>query len=134
MRLRILLDGSSHGNPGPSGIGIIILNEDGKELARIREYVGIRTNNEAEYLALIRAIELAIELGAEEVELFSDSKLLVKQVSGEYRVRDEGLGKLHGKVLELMERIRARLIHVGREENEEADRLANQAAKSGGRS
>lgn len=128
MRLKIFFDGSSHGNPGPSGIGVIILDETGRVLDKLEEYAGIRTNNEAEYLALIKALEKALELGAGDVELYSDSELLVKQINGEYSVKSENLRNLHRKAVELMGKLNARLTHVKREKNREANKLANKAA------
>ncbi|MCS7126479.1 MAG: ribonuclease HI family protein [Aigarchaeota archaeon] len=127
MKLKIFFDGSSHGNPGPSGIGLIIYDKDGREISRFSDYIGFKTNNEAEYLALIKSLEIAIRLGVSEVELYSDSELLVKQMNGEYKVRDEKIVKLHSIAQELMKKLKVRLIHIDREENREADRLANKA-------
>ncbi|MCX8192572.1 MAG: ribonuclease HI family protein [Nitrososphaeria archaeon] len=127
MKLKIFFDGSSHGNPGPSGIGLIIYDKDGREISRFSDYIGFKTNNEAEYLALIKSLEIAIRLGVSEVELYSDSELLVKQMNGEYKVRDKKIVKLHSIAQELMKKLKVRLIHIDREENREADRLANKA-------
>lgn len=125
MKLKIFFDGSSQGNPGPSGIGVIVYDQEGREISRYSEYVGLRTNNEAEYLALIKSLEIAKSLGIVEVELYSDSELLVKQINGEYRVRDEKILKLYTIAQDLMKRLKVKLTHINREENREADRLAN---------
>ena len=130
MKLKIFFDGSSHGNPGPSGIGVVVYNQDFVEVARFSEYVGVRTNNEAEYLALKKALEIALQLDAEEVELYSDSELLVKQISGEYNVKNKNLLNLHREVQELMEKVKVKIMHIDREENKLADKLANEAAEN----
>ena len=118
------------GNPGPAGIGVVIYG-DGQVLGRVSRSVGVKTNNEAEYLALIYALKRAVKMGVEEVELISDSKLLVKQLRGEYRVRSPRLKSLHRKASRLTSMIpMLKIIHVGRGENREADRLAKRAAKA----
>jgi len=127
MKLKIFFDGSSHGNPGPSGIGIIVYDENLREVTRFSEYVGFRTNNEAEYLALKKSLEIALELGVDEVELYSDSELLVKQINKEYHVRNEKLSRLYREIQDFMKFIKVKMIHVNREENREADKLANEA-------
>ena len=126
--LKIFFDGSSHGNPGPSGIGIIVFDEFGRVLDKFSKFIGFRTNNEAEYHALIEALRRAMQLGAERVELYSDSELLVKQVKGVYSVRDEKLKRLHLKCLQLLKNFKEyKIAYVPRELNMEADRLANEA-------
>ncbi|MEN2975322.1 MAG: ribonuclease HI family protein, partial [Candidatus Caldarchaeales archaeon] len=105
--------------------GVIVYDQEGREISRYSEYVGLRTNNEAEYLALIKSLEIAKSLGIVEVELYSDSELLVKQINGEYRVRDEKILKLYTIAQDLMKRLKVKLTHINREENREADRLAN---------
>lgn len=130
MKLKIYFDGSSHGNPGPAGIGIVIYNENFGEITKFSEYVGFRTNNEAEYLALKKSLEVALQLEVDEVELYSDSELLVKQINKEYNVRDEKIKKLYREIQELMKNIKKiKIMYVSREENKEADRLANEAAE-----
>ena len=126
--LKIFFDGSSHGNPGPSGIGIIILDEFGMVLDKFSKFIGFGTNNEAEYHALIEALRRAIQLDAEKVELYSDSELVVKQVKGIYSVRDEKLKRLHLKCVELLKNFKEfEIKYVPRELNTEADELANEA-------
>ncbi len=132
MKLKIFFDGSSHGNPGPSGIGIIVYDEDFREVTRFSEHVGVRTNNEAEYLALKKSLEIALKLSADEVELYSDSELLVRQINREYHVRNEKLSRLYREIQDLTKNIKVKMIHVSREENREADKLANEAAENPG--
>ena len=126
--LKIFFDGSSHGNPGPSGIGIMVFDESGRVLDKFSKFIGFGTNNEAEYHALIEALRRAVKLGAERVELYSDSELLVRQVKGVYSVRDEKLKRLHLKCLQLLKNFKEyKIAYVPRELNVEADRLANEA-------
>ncbi|MEM0452312.1 MAG: ribonuclease HI family protein [Nitrososphaerota archaeon] len=129
-KLKIFFDGSSHGNPGPSGIGIVVYDECGREVLEFSEYVGVKTNNEVEYLALIKALEIALKLGASEIALYSDSELIVKQMKGEYAVRDVKLKELYEKAVKLMEKIKINIIHISREENVLADKLADKAASN----
>jgi len=126
--LKIFFDGSSHGNPGPSGIGIIVFDESGRVLDKISSFIGFGTNNEAEYRALIEALRKALHLGAEKVELYSDSELVVNQIRGVYSVKDEKLKRLHLKCVELLKNFKEyEISYVPRELNAEADRLANEA-------
>ncbi len=121
-------DGASLGNPGPSGIGIVI--EAGGRSIEISEHIGAATNNVAEYSALVRGLEELRKLGAEEVAVRLDSELIVKHIKGEYRVRNEGLKPLYRKALGLIKSFRKFSIeHVPREENKQADRLSKQGAK-----
>jgi ribonuclease HI len=130
-KLRIFADGCSRGNPGPAGIGYLIFDEDGRLVSRKWRHVGVRTNNEAEYLAAIEALREALALGASEIELFSDSELLVKQIKGEYSVRSGRLAPLHEELMKLARSFeRLTVVHVERDENREADRLAKLAASS----
>jgi len=124
----ILCDGSSRGNPGPAGIGFIIKDPGGKVIEKRSEFIGIKTNNQAEYLAAIKATERAVELGAEEAVMYVDSQLLTKQVRGEYRVRDRGLQALHSELSKLLRQLESfKIKHVPRSKNAEADKLANLA-------
>ena len=126
--LKIFFDGSSHGNPGPSGIGIIVFDESGRVLDKFSRFIGFGTNNEAEYRALIEALRKAMQLGAEKVELYSDSELVVNQIRGVYSVKDEKLKRLHLKCVELLKNFKEyEISYVPRELNAEADRLANEA-------
>lgn len=125
MKVSLFTDGAARGNPGPAGIGIVI--KKGHELLlETSAYLGKTTNNVAEYLALIRGLEEALLLGAKEVECFSDSELLVKQITGEYKVKNEGLIPLHYHLKSLINKFKHFAItHKVREENKHADDLAN---------
>jgi ribonuclease HI len=123
----VACDGAARGNPGPAGIGVRIADTNGTILAEIAEGIGVATNNVAEYTAAIRGLERAAALGATEVLLRSDSRLLVEQLSGRYRVKNPTLQRLHTRVRSLAAGFRTvRYEHVPREENKDADRLANE--------
>jgi ribonuclease HI len=127
-RLVVNVDGGARGNPGPAAIAAVVATADGEVLEERFEAIGPATNNVAEYRALLLGIERARALGGGEVELVADSELVVRQVRGEYRVKDAGLRDLHGQVraaLEGFERWSVR--HVRREENARADALVNEA-------
>jgi ribonuclease HI len=124
--LIVSCDGAARGNPGPAGIGVQITDEDGNVLAEIAEWLGETTNNVAEYTAALEGLRKAGDLGARRVHLRSDSKLLIEQLAGRYKVKASHLRPLHAEVLGLMAGFeRVRLQHVPREQNREADRLAN---------
>jgi len=124
--LIIHTDGACFGNPGPMGIGIVVYREK-KKIMEISEYVGEGTNNIAEYLALIRALEIAKRIGENEVHIKTDSELLARQINGEYRVKDRKLKPLKARVDALMRGMKVKVEHVPREQNEEADRLSKRA-------
>jgi len=127
-KLVIYSDGAARGNPGPAGAGAHIQNLSGNTIAEISEYLGDATNNVAEYKALILALERALPYAPEEVEIRSDSELLVKHILGEYKVKNEGLKPLFQKVKQLLSGIKKIDIkHVYRNENLRADELANEA-------
>ncbi len=133
MKVVAYADGASRGNPGPSAYGIVIFDVAGKELHRAGKRLGRGTNNQAEYAGAIAALEAAAGLGAGEVELRMDSELVVRQISGRYRVRNPGLRPLYNRVLALRQQIgRLTVVHVPREENRLADRLANEALDAAG--
>ena len=120
-------DGASRGNPGPAGIGVQITDDDGAVLAEIARGLGIATNNQAEYTAVLEGLRRALELGATRVTVRSDSRLLVEQLSGRFRVKNPTLQRLHTEVRDVAARLeRVRYEHVPRERNTEADRLANE--------
>ncbi len=124
----IWVDGAARGNPGPASIAAIIKGEDGEILARISQRIGITTNNQAEYQALIAALEKAISLGIRHVYVNSDSELMVKQLNGKYRVKNAHLKPLYQKVIQLQSSLETFTIrHIPREQNREADKLANKA-------
>ena len=119
-------DGAARSNPGPAGIGAVVTDEDGEVLAEIAEGIGVATNNVAEYRAAIAGLVRAGELGATEVLLRSDSRLLIEQLSGRFRVKNPTLQRLHKEARELLGGFSKRTLeHVPRERNKEADRLAN---------
>jgi ribonuclease HI len=119
-------DGAARGNPGPAGIGAVVRDARGRVLAQIGEGIGEATNNVAEYRAAIAGLRRAKELGADDVLLRSDSKLLVEQLSGRWRVKNPTLISLHGEARALAKTFRVVAYeHVPREMNREADRLAN---------
>ena len=121
------VDGGARGNPGPAAIGAVAATPEGEILERRGLAIGRATNNVAEYRALLLGIALAEELGAGEVELVGDSELIVKQVKGEYRVKDAALQDLHRQVRGALEGFdRWSIRHVRREHNAEADRLVNE--------
>jgi ribonuclease HI len=123
----VACDGASRGNPGPAGAGAQITDPDGVVLAEVAEGLGTATNNVAEYTAVIRGLERALELGAASVLLRSDSQLLINQLTGRYRVKSPHLQPLHRRVRQLAAGFDSiEFEHVRRERNTEADRLANQ--------
>jgi len=127
-RLTIYTDGASSGNPGRASIGAVIRDGQGKTVSRISRSIGHATNNQAEYRAVIAALEEAARLGAGEVEIRSDSELVVKQLKGKYRVKKATLRPLYQKVVQLTGSLEAFTItHIPRTQNREADRLAHRA-------
>jgi len=127
-KLTIYTDGGARGNPGPAGIGAVILDEQGNTVAKISQYIGQATNNQAEYRALIVALTKAKELGAAEVGVFLDSELVVKQLNREYRVKDKDLAPLFVQVYNISLGFKKIIFkHIRREKNELADKLVNQA-------
>lgn len=128
MKLTVHVDGGARGNPGPAAIAAVVADADGQIIHEAHETIGRATNNVAEYRALIMGIERALELGATEVELVGDSELVVKQVRGEYRVKDAGLKPLHSAAQSALSGFSEWTIrHVKRDQNAEADALVNQA-------
>ena len=127
----IFTDGAAEPNPGPAAIGAIIKDEQGRLIARISQRIGTTTNNQAEYRAVIAALEEAIKLGVTHVKLNSDSELVVKQITGKYRVKKAALKPLYLKVKQLQSSLESFTItHIPREQNTEADNLANKALDS----
>lgn len=125
-------DGGARGNPGPAGYGVVIQDETGKKVAALSEYLGHQTNNFAEYQGLIAALEYAIEHGPKALKLISDSELLVRQIKGIYKVKNAVLQDLHGRAKELIAQLDWFAIgHAMREQNQEADQLANDAMDRG---
>lgn len=128
--VRIFTDGASRGNPGPAAIGAIIKDTGGKLITSISQPIGRATNNQAEYQAIITALEQAINLGVSQVEIRSDSELVTRQINGQYRVKKASLRPLYLKVKQLQGQLKDFTItHIPRQQNREADRLANMALK-----
>ena len=124
--LIVSTDGASRGNPGPAGYGVSIVERDGTIVEELAKGIGVTTNNVAEYTAALEGLRKAAELGADDVLLRSDSRLLIEQLSGRYRVKNPTLQRLHAEVRSVAKRFsRVRYEHVRREGNKEADRLAN---------
>lgn len=122
-KLVIYTDGGARGNPGPAGIGVFI-----KDVGEYKEYIGETTNNQAEYRAVILALEKAKELGAEELEFFLDSELVVKQLNREYKVKNPDLAPLFLQIWNLNQGFKkVTFTHIRREQNKEADALVNKA-------
>jgi len=127
--LTMYVDGASKGNPGPAGIGIIIYNNDDQFVGKVSSYIGKKTNNQAEYIALIRAMLIAIYFKTKTLKIRSDSELVVRQLLGEYQVNNSQIKKLYDKVMELKKQIpNFKIEHVMRNFNERADFLAKKAA------
>ena len=131
MKARLSTDGGSRGNPGPAAYGYVLEAEDGTVLDARGEAIGKATNNVAEYRGLLAGLESAIERGVDEVEVVSDSELLVNQMRGEYKVKNEALRELVDEAEALERRLkRVTYTAVRREHNELADRLVNEALDS----
>jgi len=132
-RLVVNVDGGARGNPGPAAIAAVVATPDGEVLEERSESIGEATNNVAEYRAVLLGIERARALGASELELVGDSELIVRQVLGDYRVKDAGLRPLHAQVRKALEGFdRWSIRHVRREQNEAADALVNEALDAAG--
>ena len=128
MRAKLFTDGGARGNPGPAAYGYVLEAEDGTVLAAHGERIGVATNNVAEYRALIAGLEKAVELAVPEVEVVSDSELLVKQMSGEYRVKNAALQDLSIQASRLARELgKVSYTAVRREHNKLADQLVNEA-------
>jgi ribonuclease HI len=125
-------DGGARGNPGPAGYGVVIKDEAGRKIADLSEYLGHQTNNFAEYQGLIAALEYTLQHGPKALRLVSDSELLVRQIKGIYKVKNATLQDLHGRAKELIAQLDWFSIgHALREQNRDADRLANEAMDKG---
>jgi ribonuclease HI len=130
LRVVIHADGLSRGNPGPSAIGATVKDGKGQLLTSVSRTIGRATNNQAEYRALIAGLREALRIGASEASIYMDSELVVRQISGRYRVKNAALMTLHNEAKELLSRLKGFTIaHVPRRRNAEADKLANAALK-----
>jgi ribonuclease HI len=135
VTISVFTDGAARGNPGKAGIGIVIKDDSGAVLAELKKYIGISTNNNAEYTALVHALEYI--LGAETlrcsaVVVHTDSELMARQILGEYKVKEPGLKLMHQKVILLLKSapFSFTIRHIPRSRNAEADALANEAIDS----
>ena len=128
MKARLSTDGGARGNPGPAAYGFVLEAEDGVVLAARGEAFGVATNNVAEYRGLIAGLAEAVELGVSELEVISDSELMVKQMRGEYRIKNDALRQLAAEAGRLARQLASvEYRHVRRHNNELADRLVNEA-------
>jgi beta-lactamase class A len=128
MKLKLHVDGASRGNPGPAALGVVVEDTRGRTVAKLGEYVGETTNNVAEYRALLRGLKEAQARGADEIEIFADSDLLVRQIDGSYKVKSAHLAPLYAGAIRTLAGFRRwRIAHVPRERNAAADALANRA-------
>ena len=128
-RILIYTDGAARGNPGPAGLGAILRDaETGEVLAELARFLGVRTNNYAEWTAVEDAVRQALELGASQVDLRMDSELVARQISGRYRVKHADLKPIHARVMAMLGQLDGYTVgHVPRELNKDADRLSNVA-------
>jgi probable phosphoglycerate mutase len=127
-------DGGSRGNPGPAGFGVYIQDENGEKVAELSEYLGIRTNNFAEYSGLLAALEFALRYDHPRLRVVSDSELMVKQIKGQYKVKSPDLRPLYDEAKRRIGGLSFfQIEHVLRNKNRDADRLANQAMDEGQR-
>lgn len=126
----VYIDGASHGNPGPAGVGVVFVDGQQRPVRQFGKYIGETTNNVAEYLALVYALQEALRIGYTTLTIKTDSELLARQVNGQYKVRDPQLRLFHDLARHLMEGLtRCHLQHVPREQNALADRVAGQAVR-----
>ena len=132
-KVSLYVDGGARGNPGPAGLGVVIFSTTGKKLKEFNKYIGIATNNIAEYNAVIYGLQEALIEKAEEIELCLDSELVAQQLKGEYRVKDSKLKPLFEQALHLISGFKkVDIKHIPREKNKEADKLVNKAINLGG--
>ena len=127
-RIRVYSDGAARGNPGPSGAGAVLVEPSGQIVDRLGKFLGVRTNNYAEYMGLLLGLKRAKELGVREIEVFTDSELLIRQLGGRYQVKSASLRPLYEEALNLLNGFsRVKLVHVPREMNSAADEMSNRA-------
>jgi probable phosphoglycerate mutase len=133
VRAKLWTDGGARGNPGPAAYAYVLEADDGTVLAAHGEAMGVATNNVAEYSALVAGLEKAVELAVGELEVVSDSELMVKQMRGEYKVKNEALRELSLRAARLARELGSvRYTAIRREHNELADRLVNEALDAAG--
>jgi ribonuclease HI len=131
-KITIYTDGAARGNPGPAAIGVVLKDAAGNTVATISRTLGVKTNNQAEYTAVIAGVEKAISLGAKQVVLKSDSELVVRQLMGVYKVKNADLKEMYQKVVALTGRLeKFSALNIPREQNKAADALCNKALDGG---
>jgi ribonuclease HI len=127
-RLRVYSDGAARGNPGPAGAGAVLVDPSGQVVDRLGKFLGVQTNNFAEYMGLILGLKRARELGVQEVEVFADSELMIRQLGGRYQVKSTSLRPLYEEALRILNDFsRVKLVHVPRDMNASADEMSNRA-------
>ena len=132
-KVYLYTDGAAKGNPGPAGIGVVLLDADKKRIKDFYKYIGEATNNVAEYNALIYGLQEALMAGADEVDINLDSELIVMQLKGEYKVKNANLRPLFEQAVHLFDGFKKiKVRHIDRKENKEADKLANKAINLSG--
>lgn len=130
-KVTIYTDGAARGNPGPAAIGATIKDETGNLITSVSRRIGITTNNQAEYRAIITALDKAVSLGAKQVMVKSDSELAVNQINGRYKIKNAGLRPLYQEVVKLTGALESfKITYIPRARNSEADALANKALDS----
>ena len=132
MKVIVHVDGGARGNPGPAGFGALIQDAEGRVLAELSEFLGIQTNNFAEYSGLLATLDFALGHGYQRLRVISDSELMVKQVQGKYKVKSPGLRPLYEQAKQKIARLEGfEIVHALRHKNKDADRLANDAMDRG---
>lgn len=132
-KLEIYIDGGARGNPGPAGVGVVVLDASGKKIEDVSKYIGETTNNIAEYNALLYGLEEALILRADEIKINLDSELVAKQLNGEYRVKDSDIKPLFERALNMLKSFKYfEINHIERSKNKEADKLVNKAINLAG--
>lgn len=127
-RIRVYSDGAARGNPGPAGAGAVLVDPSGKVIDRVGKYLGVQTNNHAEYMGLLIGLRRALELGVQDLEVLADSELMIRQLGGTYKVKSPGLRPLFDEAQSLLRKFpRVKLVHVPREMNAAADAMSNRA-------
>ncbi|ATB27934.1 ribonuclease HI family protein [Melittangium boletus] len=127
-RLKLFSDGAARGNPGPAGAGAVLVDGDGRVVARLGRFLGVQTNNYAEYMGLLLGLEHARHLKVRELEVLADSELLIRQLQGRYQVKSPTLRPLYEEATGLLKHFdRVKLVHVPREKNKAADEMSSRA-------
>lgn len=123
-------DGGSRGNPGKSALGVVIKTTEGEIIEEIGEYLGVQTNNYAECMAVVKALEVLREKDLYKADFYLDSELVVKQINGEYKIKSENIAHLHQRIKDLSKGMELSFSHVYRKDNVEADKMVNQVLDS----